>query len=336
VFEPFGAVDNIKILQMKNCAFVRYQDLDSAQKAHAAGQNPGIFLRGIPVRVGWGKSDGPSSHQGGFDRPHREDNMQPTTKLWVGNIEPGTTEDEVRGLFSQFGPIERIKVLSQKNCAFVDFTTIDHALAAKQHMNGVPFKSSFLRINFGRDDPNRDRPPRQDNFHWTAPGLENNRGGQDRQDRGDRGGGDRFGGDRGGGGFRGRGRDRSPDKSLQPPAPPTDMNVKSIIDKFAVAVAKAGPSLEEVTLQKSGNDPRFAFLKEDHEHHLYYRFRIFEIKNPGVVRLMFICLSVNRDEISDFFLIIFLFVPFSASSRFSLCPCRRWRWSQVAIWWCWW
>jgi RNA recognition motif-containing protein len=249
---------------MKNCAFVRFVELDAALQAHTAGQQ-GLFVRGQNIRVGWGKNDGPPGGGGygggGGGGRHFDDPVTPTTKLWVGNIEQGTTEEEIRGLFSQFGTIERIKVLSQKNCAFVDFQVLDHALAAKQALNGVPFKSGQLRINFGKDDPNRDRPRRED-F----------------------GGGDRGGGDRRRGGYGGGGGYRSPDRSLQPPMPPSDTSMRSIIDKLAVAVARAGPSLEDMTLKNQGSNPMFAFLKDDHEHNLYYRFRIFEIKNPGVVR----------------------------------------------------
>lgn len=54
IFAPFGQIENIKILPSKNCAFVKYMDIESAVRAFNQMAN-GAVIRGQPIKVGWGK-----------------------------------------------------------------------------------------------------------------------------------------------------------------------------------------------------------------------------------------------------------------------------------------
>jgi len=56
----------------------------------------------------------------------------------------------VREAFKVFGPIEKIRVLPHKNCAFVNFEHLESALEAKKQMQGAPFQGKPLRVNFGK------------------------------------------------------------------------------------------------------------------------------------------------------------------------------------------
>ena len=51
--------------------------------------------------------------------------------LIVKNIEPSTTEDELREFFLQFGNVNNVKLLSEAAMAFVSFTDRESARAAK-------------------------------------------------------------------------------------------------------------------------------------------------------------------------------------------------------------
>ena len=49
-------------------------------------------------------------------------------KLWVGKLEDGTTEENIRDAFSVYGPLE--EVIFRDDYAFVIFEEEDHATAA--------------------------------------------------------------------------------------------------------------------------------------------------------------------------------------------------------------
>jgi RNA recognition motif-containing protein len=48
--------------------------------------------------------------------------------LWVGNVGDDTNEDRLNKEFGKFGPIEKIKILRDKSCAFVTFYSLPPAL----------------------------------------------------------------------------------------------------------------------------------------------------------------------------------------------------------------
>jgi cold-inducible RNA-binding protein len=109
----------------------------------------------------------------------------PTKSLYVGNLPHGTTEDELRELFAQFGPLEAVRVIEGKGFAFVDLPD-DKAAEAIAAMNGRDLKGRALRVDEAR--PKRERDDRE-----RGPGG------------GGGGGGFRRGGRSGGGAPRGRG-----------------------------------------------------------------------------------------------------------------------------------
>lgn len=60
----------------------------------------------------------------------------PTRALWLGNIPASTTISSLNVIFSPYGSIESTRVLTHKNCGFVNFETLDSAVRAKQQLNG--------------------------------------------------------------------------------------------------------------------------------------------------------------------------------------------------------
>lgn len=45
----------------------------------------------------------------------------PTPIMWVGFVPPDATEEELREIFALFGPMEHVRVVPHKNCAFVRY-----------------------------------------------------------------------------------------------------------------------------------------------------------------------------------------------------------------------
>ncbi|KAJ9639359.1 hypothetical protein H2199_006392 [Coniosporium tulheliwenetii] len=60
----------------------------------------------------------------------------PTRALWLGNIPSSTTVSSLNVIFNNFGPIESARVLTHKNCGFVNFEALDSAVRAKSQLNG--------------------------------------------------------------------------------------------------------------------------------------------------------------------------------------------------------
>ncbi|KAF2144058.1 uncharacterized protein K452DRAFT_296310 [Aplosporella prunicola CBS 121167] len=60
----------------------------------------------------------------------------PTRALWLGNIPSSTTVSSLNVIFNVFGAIESTRVLTHKNCGFVNFENLESAVRAKQQLNG--------------------------------------------------------------------------------------------------------------------------------------------------------------------------------------------------------
>lgn len=60
----------------------------------------------------------------------------PTRALWLGNIPSSTTVSSLNVIFSNFGPIESTRVLTHKNCGFVNYENAESAINARNQLNG--------------------------------------------------------------------------------------------------------------------------------------------------------------------------------------------------------
>lgn len=84
-------------------------------------------------------------------------------KLFVGNLDFGTTEEDIRGLFSSYGDIEEVFLPTDKfsgrprGFAFVTLADDDRALAAVDELHGQEFGGRELAINEAR--PREERRP---------------------------------------------------------------------------------------------------------------------------------------------------------------------------------
>lgn len=81
-----------------------------------------------------------------------EPELGPTSALWLGSIPTSTTTTTLTEMFKQFGPILFTRVLTHKNCGFVNFERIDSAMAAKNALNGKEIfpGAGPVRINFAK------------------------------------------------------------------------------------------------------------------------------------------------------------------------------------------
>jgi protein JSN1 len=76
----------------------------------------------------------------------------PTSALWLGSIPTSTTTSTLTEMFKSYGPIVSARVLTHKNCGFVNFERVDSAIAAKANLNGKEIfpGAGPIRINFAK------------------------------------------------------------------------------------------------------------------------------------------------------------------------------------------
>lgn len=60
----------------------------------------------------------------------------PTRALWIGSIPVSTTVTSLDAIFGVYGKIESTRVLTHKNCGFVNYERIESAIQAKSMLNG--------------------------------------------------------------------------------------------------------------------------------------------------------------------------------------------------------
>ena len=103
-------------------------------------------------------------------------------KLYVGNLNYATTEDELQALFAEVGPVVSATIITDRNSGrskgfgFVEMETEQAAEEAIARFNGTEFKQRNITVNEAR--PPRERSPRD--------GGGGRRGGYDRGGNRDR------------------------------------------------------------------------------------------------------------------------------------------------------
>ncbi|XP_022731301.1 polyadenylate-binding protein RBP47B'-like [Durio zibethinus] len=78
------------------------------------------------------------------------DNDNTNTTIYIGNLDPNVTEEELKQFFSPLGEILYVKIPAAKGCGFVQFATRTSAEEAIQRMQGQMIGQQAVRISWGR------------------------------------------------------------------------------------------------------------------------------------------------------------------------------------------
>jgi len=100
-----------------------------------------------------------------------DDNLEgPTSALWLGSIPSSTTTSTLQELFKPHGPIRSARVLTHKNCGFVNFERVESAMSAKALMNGTEIfpGAGPVRINFAKP-PSPSGTPGHEGGEFPSP-----------------------------------------------------------------------------------------------------------------------------------------------------------------------
>ncbi|MEI6607718.1 MAG: RNA-binding protein, partial [Verrucomicrobiota bacterium] len=123
--------------------------------------------------------------------------------IYVGNLPYTATEEDVTGLFAAYGPVDRVKIITDretgrsKGFAFVTIGDQAQLNAAIEALNGYDYQGRALRVN--ASEPKEPRPSGGGGY-----GGERRGGGGGYKG----GGGGGYNGGGGGGGYKGGGGDR--------------------------------------------------------------------------------------------------------------------------------
>jgi len=91
-------------------------------------------------------------------------------QIYVGNISYGTTEDSLATLFSAYGEVQNVKIITDretersKGFGFVTMDDSDEANSAIEAINSKEFEGRELRVNEAK--PREARPRREYNTRY--------------------------------------------------------------------------------------------------------------------------------------------------------------------------
>lgn len=139
-----GLVESFRTCYEKNCAFLTFVDPNSAQAFFQEFLVKKMIVNDTEIKLGWGKPT--TIHntlklqiQGGATRC-----------VYLGRINESHTEEFIRDAASQYGPLEHIKIIRDKNIAFVHFLNIMSAAKCVGALSKEPGWAG-VRVNYGKD-----------------------------------------------------------------------------------------------------------------------------------------------------------------------------------------
>ncbi|KAI8598180.1 hypothetical protein EDD21DRAFT_396310 [Dissophora ornata] len=152
-----GILSNIRYLAAKHIAFVTFVDPETATNFFNMASTQGFVVKSRRLKVGWGQN----AHTLGGPVIQALSSGA-TRNVYVGGIEGVADVDKLRQDFSEFGEVEMVNILKEKNCGFVNFTNVLSAVKAVENIHMRP-EYAFAKINYGKDRCGN--PPRENRNH---------------------------------------------------------------------------------------------------------------------------------------------------------------------------
>ncbi|KAJ6535794.1 hypothetical protein DFH09DRAFT_1402553 [Mycena vulgaris] len=144
----FGPIERISFLPEKACIFLAFLEASTATKFFADARRPRLRLHGHWLTIGWG---GPSAVP-------PEINQAVTTygasrAVYLGALEESLTEVALHDELSKLAPIDKVKIVRDKNIGFVHFLSIGAATKVVKKLQSDPTWAGkrVKRISYGTD-----------------------------------------------------------------------------------------------------------------------------------------------------------------------------------------
>ncbi|KAI8355680.1 hypothetical protein BD560DRAFT_426570 [Blakeslea trispora] len=154
VFSKYGMIESIRVFPDRECAFVNFSSIEEAIKAHDACISNQLLMEN--VKIGFGRLEPnsvTSSPTTSSAIPTNESTHGPTRALWIGNIPANTTQAALNRVFSKYGAIESVRVLTNKNCGFINFHHQEDAVKARRALHNQEImgrNTGAVKIGFAK------------------------------------------------------------------------------------------------------------------------------------------------------------------------------------------
>lgn len=142
-----GILQYIRYMPDRHIAFVTFIDANAALAFFHMASLTGITIHNRRLKIGWGRPSGALSPamalavQSGASR-----------NVYLGNIDNPEmmNEDKIRADLSQYGELEMVNTLKERNCAFANFLNIQSAIKC---IEGLKYHKDYqsMKISFGKD-----------------------------------------------------------------------------------------------------------------------------------------------------------------------------------------
>ena len=120
----FGPIERVHLVKDKSCVFISFLNGATAAAFHADAQVKRLALHGQALRIGWGQESHLSPPIAVAVR-----DSHATRNVYIGKLDENENEATLRDYFSrEFGPIDQVKVVRDKNCGFIHFLSIAVAM----------------------------------------------------------------------------------------------------------------------------------------------------------------------------------------------------------------
>ncbi|GAA96367.1 hypothetical protein E5Q_03033 [Mixia osmundae IAM 14324] len=141
----FGPIESVRILPEKSCAFISFLDSHTASAFHSDAQMRRIQLHGTELKIGWGK---PTSVPNNVYQAASRHNA--TRNVYIGHLGDDVTEQSLYDELSDFGPIDQVKIVRDRNIGFVHFLSIATAMQVVETLSEDK-EWSGKRVSYGKD-----------------------------------------------------------------------------------------------------------------------------------------------------------------------------------------
>ncbi|KAI5062058.1 hypothetical protein GOP47_0022597 [Adiantum capillus-veneris] len=141
-FSRFGDIESVTAYPSRNYAFVNFKSVEDGLYAKKGLQ--ATVLGGLAIRIEFAKGAKPSKH------------------LWIGNISNSVTKEQLEAECKRFGVVDDVRILRERNCAFVDFAKTDDAVAAFENLNKKLFGNDELCVEYVKSQQHQKKDSRSD------------------------------------------------------------------------------------------------------------------------------------------------------------------------------
>jgi nucleolysin TIA-1/TIAR len=174
-FAPFGQISDCKIirdtqtLKSKGYGFVSFVKREEAENAIQSMNGQWIGSRAIRTNWATRKPNPPAqpanarfSEQKPMSYDEVYSQSSPTNcTVYCGGITSGLTEQLMRDIFAEYGPIAEIRVFKEKGYSFVRFTNKESATNAIVGQHGCEVNGYPVKCSWGKETPEAPGPVAQ-------------------------------------------------------------------------------------------------------------------------------------------------------------------------------